>query len=446
MTLSQVLGKDVDLEGASYKDLQAMAKNCDIRANQKRNNLIKLLRQQGSCSNEDEGDKEAGSVTSVHEEAKNVNLFQAESTPDLEGKGDESADEPPCVNNDVTDITPAPFKVPASDDEERVQVPTEDCGSPVCISSVQSPPVGVQGSDDPSKDPTSLVENSTMGQPKSDTPSMKQTEETKGDIIGRGKGARGVYTKETDEEKYAVLERVKPAGKEKSAGSGGVPKANGKSHEAGSKLRRTESLSGKALTRSRFDEVHKNLFASQRSIATPTPRKMGGIPKVVPGSASDMSSSKSRLSMRQTAVTPSERANTPDSSSTPSVGRRVTAAASKRSSVSLPKSAKKPTQVKEFSLSSNGKREDFAFKPYTGPVKPINGVPSLVDKTNVAFGKCISNIQDSQSKTPAVVLKNKPIKAILAAPKAQAARKSAYRAAAKTKRSKKLAESRGRMA
>ncbi|CAM9360801.1 unnamed protein product [Ectocarpus sp. 12 AP-2014] len=176
----------------------------------------------------------------------------------------------------------------------------------------------------------------------------------------------------------------------------------------------------------RFERAHQNLFASQASIERygKTPKKSAPAKEHVPRSKTKASASKV---FAPTPVRPVASGSAAKSS----VKRGLTVA-SKPCTLVVQRSTKKPTQVKEFRLSSNqtGKRETFTFKPYTGPLRPI------VPASNSSF-----NIGHAPKKGSNPV-RPKGIKATLASGKAQKARREAHVESSKAQRDRKLAEAR----
>ncbi|CAM9139938.1 unnamed protein product [Ectocarpus sp. 13 AM-2016] len=178
----------------------------------------------------------------------------------------------------------------------------------------------------------------------------------------------------------------------------------------------------------RFERAHQNLFASQASIERygKTPKKSAPARENVPLSKTKASASKARV-FAPTPVRPVVSGSAAKSS----VKRGLTVA-SKPCTLVVQRSTKKPTQVKEFRLSSNqtGKREAFTFKPYTGPLRPI--VPA--NNSSFSIGHALK-----KGSTP---VGPKGIKATLASGEAQKARKAARVESSKAQRDKKLAEAR----
>lgn len=170
----------------------------------------------------------------------------------------------------------------------------------------------------------------------------------------------------------------------------------------------------------RFERMHQNLFAGQASIET-----YGKTPK------------------KKTAPTPAKE-NPPLSKVTPvrpvafgsgvKSAKRGLTVASKPCTLIVQRSNKKPTQIKEFRLSSNqsGKREPF--KPYSGPVRPM----SVDNKPGFNIGSNSSASAQVPRKN-----KNKPgIKSKLASGKAQSARKAAHWQSSKFHRERVITEAR----
>ncbi|CAM9100043.1 unnamed protein product [Ectocarpus sp. 6 AP-2014] len=178
----------------------------------------------------------------------------------------------------------------------------------------------------------------------------------------------------------------------------------------------------------RFERAHQNLFASQASIERygKTPKKSASAKENAPLSKTKAFASTAKV-LAPTPVRP-----VPSGSAATSSVKRGLTVASKPCTLVVQRSTKKPTQVKEFRLSSNqtGKRETFTFKPYTGPLRPI------VPANNSSF-----NIGHAPKKGFNPV-RAKGIKATLASGKAQKARKEAHVESSKAQRDRKLAEAR----
>ncbi|CAB1106662.1 unnamed protein product [Ectocarpus sp. CCAP 1310/34] len=178
----------------------------------------------------------------------------------------------------------------------------------------------------------------------------------------------------------------------------------------------------------RFERAHQSLFASQASIERygKTPKKSAPAKGNVPLSKTKASAPKAKV-FASTPVRPVDSGSGAKSS----VKRGLTVA-SMPCTLVVQRSTKKPTQVKEFRLSSNqtGKRETFTFKPYTGPLRPI------VSANNYSF-----NIGHAPKKGSNPV-RPKGIKATLASGKGQKARREAHVESSKAQRDRKLAEAR----
>eukprot|EP00752_Nemacystus_decipiens_P010027 g8940.t1 len=161
----------------------------------------------------------------------------------------------------------------------------------------------------------------------------------------------------------------------------------------------------------RFERMHQHLFAGQASIETygKTPKKKTAparenipFPKVTPG--------------RPVAF----------GSGVKSAKRGLTVA-SKPCTLVVQRSSKKPTQIKEFRLSSNQSAKREPFKPYSGPVRPFN----------LANNGASFNVGSSSSSSAQVPQRSKTklgIKSTLASGKAKSARKNAHVQSSKSRR------------
>ncbi|CAM9297291.1 unnamed protein product [Ascophyllum nodosum] len=204
----------------------------------------------------------------------------------------------------------------------------------------------------------------------------------------------------------------------------------------------------------RFDLAHQHIFDSQPSIERygRTPNKTG---------AKFTTSIGRRPAVSSVRATPAEdkpAAKVPVPPGTlarcvaPSIGSGINpptkgvTVASKPCTLVVQPSKKKPTQVKEFSLSSNRKREGFSFKPYTGPVPPVTPVVSaLTDKT--AYFSSGRRNGSARGPTNSSKVSHQPVQAIgikdkLASGRAQSARRAAHKHSGKVLRGQKIAQTR----
>eukprot|EP00903_Cladosiphon_okamuranus_P019929 g18316.t1 len=378
------------MESKSYKDLQALAKLHGIRANLSKAALINKL---ASLDKLHQGAQDSSSRVE-----DNAVIHRADSV-DPEGNSGKCGDEvdTPTNDSDTSEGNANQSRLQGADSEPQDAAYDRLDDADVALSGPVESEVPEESSDERRR-------SGRLPKAKKEAPAPLDPVETEVPV-------------ETTERRKS--DRLSAAAKKES-------------HTASDASRKTkpETKTKKIIKQPtpgpsrRFERMHQNLFAGQASIETygKTPKK-----KTVPAKENAPLSK----------VTPIRPVGF--GSSVKSAKRGLTVA-SKPCTLVVQRSNKKPTQIKEFRLSSNqsGKREPF--KPYSGPVRPLN----LANK-----GATFNVGSSSSASGTGLPQKNKTkrgIKATLASGKAKSARKNAHVQSSKLHRERVVAEARVRRA